>query len=275
MKTILVDDEPLMLDMFEIECSGIDGIEMQAVFTKSEEALEYARLNTVELALLDVQMPGMNGIQLASELRKISPEMVIVFITAFPEYTPDILDVQGDYIVLKPYSRKRVEDMACRAKLLSARMKKRVYIRTFGEFGVFLDGNALVIHSKNSLELLAILVDKRGGAVSAESAFPVLFENDVYSQKSSSKYRKALLGLERDLRESGAGEILRREGKFVSLLTDRVDCDLFRFMDGDPEALMQFNEEYMSQYSWGEYTLGYLVRLKADMENKPGAGEKR
>ena len=275
MKTILVDDEPLMLDMFDIECSGIDGIEMQAMFTRSEEALEYAMHSTVELALLDVQMPGMNGIELASELRKISPEMVIVFITAFPEYTPDILDVRGDYIVLKPYSRERVEDMARRAKLLSARMKKRVSIRTFGRFGVFLDGNALVIHSKNSLELLALLVDRRGGAVSAESAFPVLFEGDVYSENSSSKYRKALINLEKDLQENGASDIIRRDGRFVNLCTDRVDCDLFRFMDGDPEAVMQFNGEYMSQYSWGEYTLGYLVRRKAELENDPAAGEHR
>ena len=275
MKTILVDDEPLMLDMFDIECSGIDGIEMQAMFTRSEEALEYAMHSTVELALLDVQMPGMNGIELASELRKISPEMVIVFITAFPEYTPDILDVRGDYIVLKPYSRERVEDMARRAKLLSARMKKRVSIRTFGRFGVFLDGNALVIHSKNSLELLALLVDRRGGAVSAESAFPVLFEGDVYSENSSSKYRKALINLEKDLQENGASDIIRRDGRFVNLCTDRVDCDFFRFMDGDPEAVMQFNGEYMSQYSWGEYTLGYLVRRKAELENDPAAGEHR
>ncbi|MBO4359665.1 MAG: response regulator [Eubacteriaceae bacterium] len=275
MKTILVDDEPLMLDMFDIECSGIDGIEMQAMFTRSEEALEYAMHSTVELALLDVQMPGMNGIELASELRKISPEMVIVFITAFPEYTPDILDVRGDYIVLKPYSRERVEDMARRAKLLSARMKKRVSIRTFGRFGVFLDGNALVIHSKNSLELLALLVDRRGGAVSAESAFPVLFEGDVYSENSSSKYRKALINLEKDLQENGASDIIRRDGRFVNLCTDRVDCDLFRFMDGDPEAVMQFNGEYMSQYSWGEYTLGYLVRRKAELENDPATGEHR
>lgn len=53
-------------------------------FTEEEEALAYARSNKVDLAILDIKLKKMSGIQVLEELKKISPEMEAIILTAYP-----------------------------------------------------------------------------------------------------------------------------------------------------------------------------------------------
>ena len=168
MKTILVDDEYWALESFEQELSGEEEIEIVGKFMSGEDALDYAKGSPVEFALLDIQLSGMNGIELAKELRKLYPEVIIVFVTAYKEYLSDFIDMKADYYVLKPYTRKDVMDVLERAKLLSGRLRKRVYIRTFGDFEVFLDGKPLEFPGARIRELFALIVDKRGGILTSQ-----------------------------------------------------------------------------------------------------------
>ena len=68
LKTILVDDELWMLQQFREECSELPEIEIVGEFSFAQDALDYARENPVEFALLDIEMPGINGVELAKEL---------------------------------------------------------------------------------------------------------------------------------------------------------------------------------------------------------------
>ena len=65
MRVILVDDEPLSLNLFKIECGNMPGFDVVGFFDNSAEALEYARKNPVDFALLDIDMREMNGIELS------------------------------------------------------------------------------------------------------------------------------------------------------------------------------------------------------------------
>ena len=67
-KTILVDDELWAMDKFEIEAAAIPDIEIVGKFDRSDEALRFAEKNRVDFALLDVEMPGMNGLELGLSL---------------------------------------------------------------------------------------------------------------------------------------------------------------------------------------------------------------
>ena len=70
MRAILVDDEPIMLRSFMRNSADIPELSVIAQFESSEDALAYAKENPFELALLDIQMPKMNGIDLAVKLRR-------------------------------------------------------------------------------------------------------------------------------------------------------------------------------------------------------------
>ena len=84
MKTILVDDMLLDMQLLELKCAGMPEIEIVGKFTVPEEAIVYAEAHEVEFAMLDIDMPGMNGIELAMRLREMRRDIIIVFITAHP-----------------------------------------------------------------------------------------------------------------------------------------------------------------------------------------------
>lgn len=77
MRAILVDDEPLMLKSFMRYSAEVPEFQVIAQFESPEQALAFAGENLFELALLDIEMPKMNGIELAVKLRALYPELLI------------------------------------------------------------------------------------------------------------------------------------------------------------------------------------------------------
>ncbi|MEG1062031.1 MAG: response regulator, partial [Oscillospiraceae bacterium] len=69
MKTILVDDDIIGMKGFEIECGNMPDIQLVGKFTSSLDALKYAQNHIVEFALLDIDMPEMNGFELYDKLK--------------------------------------------------------------------------------------------------------------------------------------------------------------------------------------------------------------
>ena len=259
MKTILVDDLLGMMMQFKLECADLPEIELVGEFTNSMDALEFAKNNLVEFALLDIEMPGMNGVDLAKELRKLYPGVIIVFVTGHKEYLEDFLTVKADYYVLKPYTREDVLEVLQRAKLLSGRLKKRVFIHTFGSFDVFIDDTPIHFKRKKAKELLALLVDRRGTTVTAEEALDLLWEDRTYSTGSTSVYRVTAVSLRETLEEYGISDIIGSTSRGKYIKRGIVDCDLFAFLSGDEDAKRRFQGRYLTNYSWGEETLGMLM----------------
>ena len=71
-------------------------------------------------------MPGINGLELGSALRKSNPDAIIIYVSSYPEYFTDAYrNVRADYYMLKPYKHEDVEDALERARLLAKRQKKK------------------------------------------------------------------------------------------------------------------------------------------------------
>ena len=110
---MVVDDEPDTLFTYECFLSD-DGHNVEA-FTDSQEALKhFAQLprsfHLLQLALLDIRMPGLNGLQLFYKIRTLSPQIKIMFCSALDmagELTSILPDISYDYIIRKA-SRKRI-----------------------------------------------------------------------------------------------------------------------------------------------------------------------
>lgn len=261
MKTILVDDELWSMSQFKDECAEIPEIEVVGEFLFAEDALDYARNNLVEFALLDIEMNGMNGVELAKELRKLYPKIIIVFVTSHSKYLKDFIDIKADYYVLKPYSKQDVEDALERALAFSGRLKKRIRVQTFGSFEVYVDGKPVGFKTQKARELLALLVQKRGGVVLPAEAMTCLYDGKIYDKTKSSSYRMTVLRLKDSLEAVGVTDFIltpaHSQGKYID--PKRIECDLYDFLDGVPEARERFNGQYLTEYSWGESTLATLL----------------
>lgn len=249
MKVILVDDEPLSLNLFKLECGNMPGFDVVGFFDQSADALAYAQQHPVDFALLDIDMPEMSGIELARRLRLCRPDMVIIFVTAHPEYAADAIHAKADFVVFKPYEREDILDALERARLLSERQKKPIRFRTFGHFDLFVDGRLVNFKSAKAKELLALCVSRMGGEVTIHEMVETLWPGDG---EQGLGYRTTIKALVDALKDAGAEKLLKRKRGAISLNTDEFDCDLYDFKAGKAESIAAYHGEFMQQYAWAQ-----------------------
>lgn len=102
MKAILIDDEPLALSYLERQLMKMDTIslEISGRFTNPYDALDLANHTKVDIAFIDIELPEINGIELAERLLEHYPGLMVVFVTAYQEYAVDAFELNAiDYIV--------------------------------------------------------------------------------------------------------------------------------------------------------------------------------
>ena len=259
MKVILVDDEPLSLELFRIECGGMPGFDVAGLFDRAADALAYAEHNPVDFALLDIDMPEMSGIELARRLREVRPGMVIIFVTAHPEYAADAIHAKADFVVFKPYEREDILDALERARLLSERQRKRIRFRTFGHFDMFVDGELVRFKSAKAKEMLALCVSRLGGEVNIHELVDVLWAG---TGDQGLGYRTTIKALNDALKEQGAEKILKRRRSVLALDTGEFDCDLRDFKAGKADAVNAYHGEFMQQYDWARPMAAELTAEK-------------
>jgi two-component system LytT family response regulator len=110
---IAVDDEPLALKQLSGFIKKTPFLELNGVFESGYETLEYLKTNSVQLMFIDIQMPGMNGIDLVRSL-EIAPD--VIFITATRDYAVEGFQVNALDYILKPIDFQSFLNTAERAK---------------------------------------------------------------------------------------------------------------------------------------------------------------
>lgn len=105
MKCLIADDNELALITLKNLLSQIPGIELVAVCRDAMEVYEYLKGNSADLAILDVEMPGMSGLEL---IRTLTHKPAIILSTANPEYAADAFDLDVADFIVKPVSLPRL-----------------------------------------------------------------------------------------------------------------------------------------------------------------------
>ncbi len=136
---------------------------------------------------------------------------------------------------------------------------RAISIRTFGYFDVFVGDTPIAFRNKKSKELLAVLVDRKGGYVTSEEAISFLWEDEPVNTLTLSRYRKVALRLKSTLEEYGITDIVEAVDGKRRIVTEKVECDLYNYLSGKEEYSQLFKGNYLTNYSWGETTLGELM----------------
>ena len=266
MRTIVVDDERIMLRQFGRLSRDIADLNLVGSFECASDAVRYAMEYPVELAFIDIVMPVLNGVELARELRKIRPEMVIVFVTAYDSFIRDFNQIGGDYYILKPFTRETLEMTMSKIRYLSRRLRKEVYIQTFGRFVVLKNGKPLPLRGKTK-EILALIVIKRGREISNEEIYNTVWEERAGGGDRMNVYYNDLHRLRRVLKNAGYGNMLiaTQRGQMVDV--DCFTCDYYEWLDGNADMSEKFTGEFLSEYSWSEAYLADILRHEDDLEH--------
>ncbi|WP_142686778.1 LytR/AlgR family response regulator transcription factor [Chitinophaga polysaccharea] len=121
LKCIIVDDEPNAVNLLELHIQQTTDWQLLAKCYDALEALNFLKCNRADLVFLDINMPRLDGMELAALL---PPETKIVFTTAYTEYAAASYNFQTVDYLLKPITLKRF--LAARQKIETAFMHSRI-----------------------------------------------------------------------------------------------------------------------------------------------------
>lgn len=251
MKIIIVDDERLILQMMRKNLAEVLPDCEPTIFEKSQSALEYAKENNVDIAFLDIDMPGIYGIDLAKELKKIHPLVNVIFCTAYSEFMQDAIDLHASGYILKPTSAEAIKKAVDNLLHPVEKPLPQIFVRTFGDFDLFINGVCALFKSKKSKELFAYLVHKRGGIANKKELAAALFE-DSYSDSTQTYLKRIYRELNETLIGYGVETILVKGFNQYAVDTTKFTCDAYDYDKGLPYAVNAYKGEYMAQYEWAD-----------------------
>ncbi len=278
---IVVDDENAALKRFERIASKDPRIVIDRKFLYAEDAVAFMKEHSVDAAFLDIEMPEMNGLELAERLMEIDPYIRVIFVTAYNQYALDAFRAHAIGYLLKPLDS---EEFTEQVDLLSRRYGQRpeksakspLFVKCFGRFSVYAEGdNASAIRWKTAKaeELFALLIHYQGKVKPKECLIDMLWP-ELEPEKSANLFRVTCTYLRSALAERGFSDILIRELDGYKINTEWIDCDLFRFRldirsssSQEIEKLTELSNLYTGEYLEGkpyDWAVGTRIQLEAD-----------
>lgn len=263
MQVIHVDDEWISTNHFQDVVKGLDIACTLDTFNNPEDSLEFAKYTKVDVAFLDTEMYSMNGVEVAKRLKKLNPEVKIIFLTAFNNYAAEAFAVGAVGYILKPYTENDIRNIFNSVKAgggaktiveANEETKRNIYIRTMPKFDIYVDGEPIIFNGSKVKELLAFLIDSDGSVMNNRQIITAVWEGSIADEAASGRLRITYKRLNDLLGKYGISDILCSKSGKRYVKTDMFDSDYRRLMRGDEEIIKQYDGRYMEEYSWAEYT---------------------
>lgn len=265
---LAVDDEKYPLKSMEKELKIV--FPNESIFTKSsgKEAITFVKEKVdagekIDYAFLDVEIGSINGIELGKSIKELCPKSKIIFCTAFSQYACESYQMHAIGYLLKPVMAKDIIEVlqAMDSEWLEAKKKKseNIYVQTFGNFEVFVNGKPIKFEREKSKEILAYLVDRKGAQVTIAELTGILFENKPCDRSTMNQTHTMLSSLKKSLANVGVDDLIIKSWKHIAVDISKLNCDMYELIKGSVLAINAYQGEYMSNYSWAEFTNANLA----------------
>lgn len=173
---IIVDDEPLAVKLLESFVTKTPGLDLKGSYTDSVEAINAIKNSKPDLLFLDIQMPDLNGMELA---RMLPEGTKVIFTTAFKEYAFESYEVNALDFLLKPirynkflvaiekakdwYNRQKLNDISHITDSLSDHEDKSstVFVKADGQYRQINLDNLLYVSGMKDYVLFHLIKEKK------------------------------------------------------------------------------------------------------------------
>ena len=261
MRTITIDDRRSIVNIILRILNKLDPEGEHLGTTDPEEVLEAVRQQSPDVIFSDVEMPKMNGIELARQLQEIDPETNIVFITGYQEYMGEAFDLYASGYLLKPVDEIQVRKALDHLRYNKAgNSKPEVKVQCFGYFEVFINGTPLFFHRSKSKELFAYLIDRKGAVCTNDMIIGNLWGDKPLTESLKSLQRTVTAEMIKDFEAKEIKDIILKSKNGISVNTKVIDCDYYHYLEGGEQAQRQFKGEYMTQYEFADETRNNLLK---------------
>ena len=250
-KAILVDDEPLVLEELRELLESQDNVRVMASYADPLQALRELPDTRPDCAFLDIEMPGITGIELAEQFLSVNPNIDVVFVTAYNHYATQAFDVSALDYLLKPIRPERINKALEKIENKMTRMTQTAtgtcVIRSFGSFDILVDGRLVKWSRYKSKELLAYLLQNEGHPL---SKFRLCEEQwaEYEPEQALAYLQTAVYALRKSLRETGCTQIMIEYSgdRYCARVHEDAEWDLRQF-NKDFERTVQTDSQKLAQ----------------------------
>ncbi|MBM3514218.1 MAG: response regulator transcription factor [Alphaproteobacteria bacterium] len=116
LKVLIVDGEPLAIERLQILCAKIEGVSLVGTAADGAAALRLIEALSPDVVLLDIQMPGIDGMAAARALAGRAAHPAVIFVTAFDQFAVAAFDVAATDYLMKPVAADRLEKALTRVR---------------------------------------------------------------------------------------------------------------------------------------------------------------
>lgn len=230
-------------------------------------SLAAAREGTVpDTAFISADMPELSGLDLGTYFKEIRSIVNIILIADTRDLAYESIRRRVSGYVLRPFTTSDIsfelDELRYRGAIT---MKNRVYIQTFGDFEIFVDGEPVAFKYNRTKEVVAVLVNNRGAQTTNGEIIASLWEDDGDPEKKQSYLRNLRQDLQNTLRDLKLDGIINKQRGSMSILPDRIECDLYDWLDKKKESKYRYTGDYMNQYTWPEFFHAELDEISYEL----------
>ena len=270
LKAVLIDDEPLALDYLEHLLNKIAEYEIVGKYTNPIEAKKALTEMKVDVVFLDIEMPGLNGIELAEKITEMNPNSSIVFVTAFDHFAIKAFELNSLDYLLKPIQFERIQSTTKRLKKQMDLLKNHrqteeesLHIQLFRDPSIVRDGRAVSLKWRTSKaqQLFFYLIHHRDRMVSKSELIELLWP-DFIIEKAQTQLYSTVYQVRKTIKifKEKISILSEGNGYRIALKDVKVDVDQFEQLLRLNESVCEENiEEYERALTFftGEYFQGY------------------
>lgn len=267
-QAILVDDELLSLQLLERKLNSIGDVEVVKTFSNGESFLKELKNLDFQVAFLDIEMAGINGLELAELILDWNNNIHIVFITAYRDYAIQAFEVDSLDYLLKPVMESRLKKTISRIKVQLEKETKEnllhkdsvpflLKVICFNEFTVYNSNEPVKWKTAKVKELFAFFIMHLHTFVNRDTIIDLLWPDSDY-QKAKIQLHTSLSYLRKTLESIGYPKAITFSNQSYSLEIDNFYCDVIemeQIMNNNPKINSDNINEYekaISLYT-GEY----------------------
>lgn len=292
LKVINIDDEKLALQFMQHLLSEIEDITVVGTFQNPMEGFDFIINHDVDVVFLDIQMPRINGIELAEKIIEKKPDIDIVFVTAYNQYAVTAFELNAiDYLV-KPVNLSRLKNTI--ARLRSQRLAVRSETEKEDIFHIYLEKNVsyavndeeiqifkwrtakarelflYLLKNENKLVHKESIIEWLWSEIDLEKAYSLLYTTVYNVRKTLQPFQKHF-----ELKNTNDGYILRCHNVEVDLhvwenklsqLPEMSDAAIAQYEEVMSLNTSSFLEDY--SYIWIEPERQRLENLWLDCAQK-------
>ncbi|MCR4887963.1 MAG: response regulator [Ruminococcus sp.] len=228
MTTLSIDDQKDITELMRIMLTNIDRKGTHLTATNLPQALDLLKKNDIQIVFLDIEMPGINGIEAAHTLKENFKKINIIFVTGHPEYSLEAYGVHPSGFLTKPVCESDIVRELNNLRFPINTEKSPLKVQC-SPFALFINGKPFEFCRDRTIELFAYLIYKKGAFCTNGELLGILWAGDPNKQ---GHLRQLVMDMRKCLSEIDSEYIIQKKYGKIG-----IDIEAVQY-EGEPEKII-------------------------------------